>query len=252
MPKVSIITPIYNSEVYLIDCINTVRNQNFLDYEHIIINDCSTDGTKQILNKYLSDKNIIFIDLKENIGPARARNIGIKAAKGEYISFLDVDDLWSNDKLSSQYQFMSNNNLFISYTDYFNLSGLTLRNKVIVPSNVNFVKLHKTRYVVCSSVMIINDENFFQELSIDLNAEDFLLWAYIIKKYDTQIYRTPSAYTIYRIVKGSRSSKFYFNGFKIFYLYWKIENISFFKSLVYFINYVFFSIIKKLIFQWRT
>ena len=93
MYKISIIIPIYNTEKYLRRCLDSVCNQTFGDIEIICINDCSTDGSLNILNEYAQkDNRIKIINFIENKGVAIARNTGIDEAQGEYISFVDADD----------------------------------------------------------------------------------------------------------------------------------------------------------------
>lgn len=99
----SIITPVYNGEKYIINCIDSVLNSGLVDYELIVINDGSTDGTKRILDSFSKDhKNIIVIHT-ENHGQGMARNSGMKVARGEYIAFLDVDDTLEKEGLSYLY-----------------------------------------------------------------------------------------------------------------------------------------------------
>lgn len=97
---ISVIMPLYNNEIYIVEAIQSVINQTYKDWELIIINDASTDNSKFIVQKFLEeekDNRIVFIDLKENKGVSFARNLGMKKAKGEYISFLDSDDLWDKN-----------------------------------------------------------------------------------------------------------------------------------------------------------
>lgn len=92
MPKVSIIVPVYNVEKYIERCLDSLVNQTLKDIEIIIVNDGSTDGSKEIIQKYLNKyKNIVYLE-KENGGLSSARNYGIPYAKGEYIGFVDSDD----------------------------------------------------------------------------------------------------------------------------------------------------------------
>ncbi|MDR3290704.1 MAG: glycosyltransferase [Methanobrevibacter sp.] len=92
-PKVSIIVPVYNVENYLEKCLDSIINQTLKDIEIICINDCSTDSSLRILNKYeKQDERIMVINNKENLGLGKVRNIGISVAKGEYIGFVDSDD----------------------------------------------------------------------------------------------------------------------------------------------------------------
>ena len=93
MSKVSVIIPVYNTEKFLRKCLDSVCNQTLQDIEIICINDCSTDGSLEILREYAGkDIRIKLIELFENGGAAKARNIGIDIAHGEYIGFVDSDD----------------------------------------------------------------------------------------------------------------------------------------------------------------
>lgn len=98
MPKISVIVPIYNTEKYLPKCLDSLTGQTLKDIEIICVNDCSTDNSFQILQKYaVNDDRIKIIDLKENTGAAVARNKGIDEANGEYIGFVDSDDFVDED-----------------------------------------------------------------------------------------------------------------------------------------------------------
>ena len=99
MPNVSVVIPTYNSAKFLVESINSVLDQNYKDYEIIVIDDGSTDNTKEVLMPFMSKIRYIF---KENGGPASARNMGISQSKGKYIAFLDSDDLWLPEKLELQ------------------------------------------------------------------------------------------------------------------------------------------------------
>ena len=93
MSKVSVIIPVYNTEKFLRKCLDSVCNQTLQDIEIICINDCSTDGSLEILREYAGkDNRIKLIELLENCGAAKARNIGIDIAEGEYLGFVDSDD----------------------------------------------------------------------------------------------------------------------------------------------------------------
>lgn len=106
--KISIIIPVYNKEEFIEECINSIINQTFDDYEAIFINDGSSDNSLEILKKYEDRKNFKIIS-QENSGPATARNVGLKKACGEYVFFLDADDWIENDSLEKLYQTAKNN-----------------------------------------------------------------------------------------------------------------------------------------------
>lgn len=101
-PLISIIMPAYNAEKYITESVDTVINQTYKNWELIIINDGSTDDTEAIARQYtLTDSRIKLIN-QENKKLSAARNIGIKAAVGDWVAFLDADDLWVADKLKKQ------------------------------------------------------------------------------------------------------------------------------------------------------
>jgi glycosyltransferase involved in cell wall biosynthesis len=98
-PLVSIIIPTYNSEKYIREALESALNQTYRNIEIIVVDDGSTDNTKEVLKHYLDRIQYIY---KKNAGPASARNVGIKHAKGEYIAFLDSDDMWLPEKIELQ------------------------------------------------------------------------------------------------------------------------------------------------------
>jgi len=118
LPSVSIIMPIYNSSKWISDSIKSVVNQSFDNWELIIVNDGSTDNSVEIIQQYLNDKRIKLFHQK-NLGPANARNIGISNCNGEFLAFLDSDDIWLHEKLQIQLQFFeSNPHIGLVYSNY--------------------------------------------------------------------------------------------------------------------------------------
>ncbi|MEA4910593.1 putative glycosyltransferase EpsJ [bioreactor metagenome] len=101
-PKVSVIMPVYNGEKFLGEAIESVLNQTFKDFELIIVNDGSKDNSLNIIKEYGNKDNRIKIIDQINQGVSVARNIGIKKSSGEYIAFLDSDDIWVEEKLNIQ------------------------------------------------------------------------------------------------------------------------------------------------------
>lgn len=100
---VSIITPVYNTAPYLPAMLESVQAQTWQSYEHLIIDDCSTDNSREIVNRYQQiNPKIRLVTQEANSGPACARNRGISEAKGEFIAFLDADDLWFPEKTTRQ------------------------------------------------------------------------------------------------------------------------------------------------------
>lgn len=110
-PLVTVITPLYNAEKYIAETIESVINQSYQNWEMIIVDDCSTDNSREIVKEYeKKDRRIRLIESESNFGgPARPRNIGLDNAKGEYIAFLDADDVWLSEKLEIQVSFLKKN-----------------------------------------------------------------------------------------------------------------------------------------------
>ena len=99
---ISVIVPVYNVEKYVVNCLESIINQDYKDFELILVNDGSTDNSEKVIKDYLKDKDINWrLINKENGGQSSARNLGQKEAKGDYISFIDSDDVVTSDYLSS-------------------------------------------------------------------------------------------------------------------------------------------------------
>lgn len=104
---VSIIMPSYNTAKYISAAIESILNQTYENWELIIVDDCSTDNTDEILTEYAKkDSRIRYYKNEKNSGAAVARNRALRQAKGKWVAFLDSDDLWEKDKLEKQICFM--------------------------------------------------------------------------------------------------------------------------------------------------
>ena len=124
MIKVSVIVPIYNSEKYLKKCIDSILNQSLKEIEVILVNDGSTDGGMRIMEEYSkNDPRVVILNLK-NGGPGKARNEGIKIAKGEYLSFVDSDDYIEMEFLERLYETAVHNKVQMIMTNYKDINIL--------------------------------------------------------------------------------------------------------------------------------
>jgi len=185
-PKVSVIVPTYNRADRLEEAINSVINQTYQDFELIVVDDGSIDNTSKVVKSF---PNVQYLSMENNSGVSKARNTGLDIAKGEFICFLDSDDLWNEKKLQIQVHWMENNtDSQICYTD-----EIWIRNGVRV-NQMNRHRKHSGdifRYCLAlcivspSSVMIrakLFDEigNFDESLPA---CEDYDLWLRIALKY---------------------------------------------------------------------
>ena len=118
-PKVSIITPTYNSAEFVAETIEAIQAQTFQDWEMLVTDDCSSDSTREIVRAYAEkDERIRLFVLEKNSGAGAARNNSLEHASGRYIAFCDSDDRWTADKLQKQLTFMSEKDCAVSYTSY--------------------------------------------------------------------------------------------------------------------------------------
>ena len=127
--NVSIIMPAYNSSRWISDSIQSVFEQNYVQWELLIVDDGSTDNTKNIVKDFLNDKRIKYF-YQDNYGPAVARNLGISKASGKYLAFLDSDDLWKPNKLELQLNYLKNNpDCCLIHTNYSTFESNTQNSK---------------------------------------------------------------------------------------------------------------------------
>ena len=180
--KVSIITPVYNSEKFIKDTISSVLNQTYTNWEMILVDDCSTDNSKKIINEYVEkDSRFKYIKLSKNSGAAVARNTAIKAATGRFLAFLDSDDFWYEKKLEMQIEFMLLNNLAFSFSDYsfVNQDGKFIKT-IKCPKEIDYMRALKGNRIGCLTVII--DKTKVTDISIvDLKHEDYATWLKIFR-----------------------------------------------------------------------
>lgn len=248
---VSIVTPAYNASRFLPRCLASVKSQG-VKCEHIVVDDCSTDNTLEVLNRLkLTNPQLVILQSSRNAGPLEARNLAIQKARGRFLAFLDADDVWLPAKLSKQIAFMESRAAAISFTDYrfmtedAHLVGARIRG----PSQIGWHLHHMTRYLGCLTVMV--DRVFcpdfhFPTVQREIKAEDFLAWAKIIREHGSA-HRCPEDLARYSVVKGSRSSDGVGAACTVWDLYRNIECIPFPQAVAYFITYAAFTMAKRFI-----
>ena len=210
-PLVSIITPSFNSEKFIIQTIQSVQNQTYKNWEMIIVDDASTDKTTSIIKEMaIGEERIRFIQLSKNSGTGIARNTALNEAKGKYIAFLDADDLWKPQKLDKQIDFLVQHNLPFTFSFYecINEEGETLSRRVEAPKNLSYVQLFFCNYV--GNLTGIYDADYFGKIAVTSirKRQDWVLWLTILKKIKNAN-PVPESLAYYRIRKNSISaSKF--------------------------------------------
>lgn len=248
MPTVSIVTPVYNAEKLISETIESVLNQTYSDFEMLIVDDCSTDNSKEIIKKYSNiDKRIKYYSLQKNSGAAVARNKGIELSRGRYICFLDSDDLWTKTKLEEQLNFMKEKNIAFSFTSYslINEDSDDLNKIIKVPEKISYEGLLKNTIIGCLTVMIDRRKTGNFRMPLVRAGQDTATWLSILKKgYIAYGLQKPLAK--YRIIKGSISANKIKALKRTWNTYRNLERLSLPKSIYVFIFYVFNAIKKRI------
>lgn len=238
-PLVSIVLPVYNPGIHLNKCIDSIINQNYLNWELLIINDGSDDNSAQIAHDYCrADGRIHYFEHKNNAGVVAARNTGLKAATGKYIAFLDSDDYWSNDKLRRQLGFMQQHNYFFSFTAFAYVDEDGCREKVIeVPQIVDYGQLLKGNNIPCFTVIIDQEEINLRSIPA-IRHEDYATWLNLLKD-GYKAYGLNEVLGYHRLRDGSLSANKFVSALWTWNIYRDNQNLSLVKSCYYFIFYVF-------------
>lgn len=205
---VSIITPSFNSEIFIADTIRSVQNQTYQNWEMIIVDDCSTDSTVSIIKSFAAaDERVLFFQLDKNSGAGIARETALSKARGEYIAFLDADDLWKPLKLEKQLQFLKDNktHFTFSFYDCIDEVGNALNKRVEAPVILTYRQLFFCNFV--GNLTGIYERNYFGKIAISSTRkrQDWILWLMILKKV-RKAKPVPESLALYRIRDNSLSA----------------------------------------------
>lgn len=229
---VSIIMPLYNGQDFLLDTIKSVQIQTYKNWELIIVDDKSTDNSVAIvIEEKAKDSRIRLYEQKVNQGAAIARNRAIKESNGSYLAFLDSDDIWKANKLSSQLGYMVSNGISFSCTYYGKINtvgdniGLLIRAPRIM--DYNKLLLHSPG----NSTVIYNVEKLGKTYIPNIRKRnDYLMWLKVIKKAKT-ISCLEEELSFHRLRENSLS----FNKSTLLKYHWKIyrdyEGLSYTRSI---------------------
>lgn len=239
---VSIIMPTYNCGYFIEESIKSVLSQDYKNWELIIVDDGSKDHTKEIVTKYLThNTNIYYFILEENSGPAKARSVGLKKAKGKFVAFLDSDDLWLPNKLSVQIDFMKKKKIAFSATGYEVISenGNPRKIALIPPEKTDYGKMLSLACPI-GNLTVMYDRQLVGNQTVPniRKRNDFALWLQILHKTGA-CYGIPEVLSKYRV----RSQSISRNKLKLipfhWHLYYNIEKLGFVKTVWYILCWFF-------------
>lgn len=243
---VSIITPTYNCGKFIERTIKSVQAQDYTNWEMVIVDDCSTDDTKEVVEKMMAeDDRIKYHILETNSGAAVARTTAMELAKGDYMAFCDSDDIWYPNKLSKQLKFMQDNAYNFTCTKYEQIdeddNELGRVIKVVKKTDYNRLLLDCP---VGNSTVMYNVKNMgkFKVPNIRKRNDD-ALWLTMLKK-EKYIYGMDEVLMKYRVRQNSISS----NKIQLVKYHWKlyreIEHLSIFRSAFHCCWWVFLKVFK--------
>ena len=225
---VSVIVPVYNSEKYIEDTLNSALKQTYENIEIILVDDVSKDKSARIISEYKAEHpEIIYYLQEKNMGAGFARNKALELAKGRYVAFLDSDDIWLPDKIERQIKLMTKTNSPFCYTAIEMIDG---NNKLIKPKRniketCNYKYLLYNTQIATSSVVVDRKQLGDFRMHIRRGGQDYATWLMLLRN-GTIAYGINDVLVRYRVTGNSLSS----NKLKSIQQVWEIqtqeENIS--------------------------
>jgi teichuronic acid biosynthesis glycosyltransferase TuaG len=246
-PSISVITPAYNADQYVKRVTRSVLSQRDVDFEWIIVDDCSTDNTYAALRAEVGDDpRIRLIRTSHNAGVSAARNLGLSQAAGEYICFLDIDDTWAPDKLVVQYQFMQGTEADVTAMDYLRVDEAQRPLGLVrPPAVISFrMMLNSNRIGNLTAMMrrsLLGDTRFRR-----IGHEDYVFWLDIVRRAKLVLrVPTPQPLCFYTVRSSSISSDKRAAAKWQWAIYRSVLKMSFMGSCWCFLNYAFFAVKKR-------
>lgn len=243
---VSVVVPLFNAQNVLPETIASVLMQSYDNLEIIIVDDCSIDDSYKVAASLVNiDSRIKLIQNIKNSGPGVSRLNGIRASTGQFIAFIDSDDLWESDKLSTQLNFMRINNAEFSYTAFrrFSINPITklrtLGRLISVPSSMSYKDLLSNTAIATSTVII--DRNCLPNLedieTSKIYVEDYILFFEVLRK-GVVAFGLNKDLMLYRVQPNSFSRNKLKYALKVWRTYRDVEGFNKLKTISYFSRYV--------------
>lgn len=246
---VSIITPTYNCGRFIAETINSVLAQTYNNWEMLIVDDCSSDNTKEIVEQF-KDSRIKYFCLEHNSGAAVARNTALRMAKGRWIAFLDSDDLWLPEKLERQIKFMEDNNYVFSYHKYEEIdeTSMPLGKIISGPKHINNYGMIYYCWPGCLTVMYDAEKVGLIQIENIKKNNDYAMWLKVSKKATCHL--LPLVLAHYRKRAGSISNSNYKTLIKWHYrLFKNAESCTSAKAAILTLNNLFWGVLKKVFYS---
>lgn len=247
---VSVIMPAYNCTAYIGQALDSALMQD-VPMEILVINDCSKDNLDSVMKRYQKYPQIRYLKNEKNLGVAGTRNKGISLARGEYIAFLDADDIWAKDKLKRQLELIQEKGTVICSTarELMAPDGTLTGYIIPVKTEYTYTDIKTQNQVNCSSVLIKTEVAKEFPMRNDDGHEDYLMWLEVLKKYGKGC-AINEPLLKYRITATGKSGSKW-NSAKMTYRTYRYMGFGFFRSALYFICYAFHGIKKYFFWFWK-
>lgn len=233
---VSVIIPAYNCAHFIEKAIDSALCQD-VELEVIVVNDCSTDNLDSVMEKYSQLENVVYITNENSLGAAKSRNKGVAFARGEYIAFLDGDDIWREGKLKKQLDLMEKTDSVLCTTarEIITADGFLTGKIIPTKTQISYKKLLRHNCISCSSVVIKREVALEFPMHHEDSHEDYIMWLEVLNKYDSAC-GINEPLLLYRSSSTGKSGSKLQSAKKTFMVY-RYMGFGIFKSLACFCSY---------------
>ncbi|MCR5396713.1 MAG: glycosyltransferase [Lachnospiraceae bacterium] len=255
---VSVITPLYNGADYIIETILSVQNQTYPSWEMLIVDDGSTDDSREKVERYLKEEEealsgrVRLFQNEKNLGIAKTRNFGLSQAKGRYIAFLDSDDLWDPTKLEVQLSYMQKEDLAFCYGScrVMDEKGNPTGKLRKVPREASYESLLLDNYIPCLTVVADRYKISTEKLKMPyIGHEDYAAWLNVFRPVKGEppikAYGIESPLASYRVNTTSTSGNKLRAASWHFLVLREQEKLSFIKACGYMVLYLYYALKKR-------
>ena len=231
---ISIVMPMHNAERFIRETIESILNQTYKNFELIIVDDCSTDSSLEIVKEYANNDNrIVILKNERNLLVSMTRNNGVAVAKGEMVALIDSDDKWEPNFLESVKKRQSETGARLVNASYkfIDNEGNLLMKEFVVKEKTTYKDMLKQNTISCSAVFVEKELLLKYPFYADEVHEDYLCWLSIMKEIK-EAYGVLDTVSIYRLTTGSKSRN-KFKAIKMSYFTYRKHGCNVIKSLFY-------------------
>ena len=245
-PLVSVIMPAYNADQFIEEAINSVISQTLTDWELLVIDDCSTDNTRQIVEAFAQkDNRIQLLRNEENIRVAKTRNKGLSVFRGEYVALLDSDDRYKPEMLEKMVGRAKSTKADIVYCSYelIDEQGTKVCNDFIVPEQTDFEHSLVRSVISCSTVLMTREIATNNQFPTDMYHEDIALWFRLLRDGATACGVT-EVLASYRQRANSKTANKLTSAVRRWSVYRRSLNLPVYQCIGYMVRYAYYGVIK--------